>query len=70
MCLLCGTPDPSHDLVLLRVAVLASGAGVILTPRAWLRNLTRTLVAAATREAEQPQQRQEQVEDVQVDAHG
>jgi len=36
MCLLCGTPDPSHDTVLLRAAVLAGGTGFILRPRGWL----------------------------------
>jgi hypothetical protein len=35
MCIFCGTPDPSHDTLLLRAAVLASGTGFILTPRRW-----------------------------------
>ena len=43
MCVLCGTPDPSHDLVLMRVALLASGTGFILTPRRWLRRLKDTV---------------------------
>ena len=36
MCVLCGTPDPSHDMLLLRAAILAGGTGFILTPRRWL----------------------------------
>jgi hypothetical protein len=43
MCILCGTPDPSHDLVLVRVAVLATGTGFILTPRQWLRRIRAAL---------------------------
>jgi hypothetical protein len=43
MCLLCGTPDPSHDLMLLRAAMLTAGGGVILAPRELRRRLSRQL---------------------------
>ena len=43
MCLLCGNPDASHDLLLLRVALLTSGSGFILLPRRWLRAAARRL---------------------------
>lgn len=44
MCVLCGTPDPSHDMLLLRAAVLAGGTGFILTPRKWLSQMKVTLL--------------------------
>ena len=43
MCVLCGNPDASHDLLLLRVALLTSGSGFILLPRHWLRAAARRL---------------------------
>jgi hypothetical protein len=39
MCVLCGAPDPSHDMMIVRGVVLAGGTGFILTPRTWLRQL-------------------------------
>ena len=39
MCVLCGTPDPSHDLLLVRLAVLSGGGGFILMPRRWIRRM-------------------------------
>src|ERR1700682_5770849 len=39
MCVFCGVPDPSHDLLLVRLGVLGSGAVFILTPRQWLRRI-------------------------------
>ena len=41
--MLCGNPDASHDLLLLRVALLTSGSGFILLPRRWLRSAARRL---------------------------
>ena len=43
MCVFCGTPDPSHDMLLLRAAVIASGSGFILTPRVWFRKMKNAL---------------------------
>ena len=36
MCIICGTPDPNHDLLLLRAGVVTMGTGAILAPRSWL----------------------------------
>jgi hypothetical protein len=49
MCVLCGTPDPSHDLLLIRAAVLTVGAGGILAPRGWLRAVPLRGLALVTR---------------------
>jgi hypothetical protein len=38
----CGTPDPSHDTMIVRAAVLAGGTAFILTPRRWLGQLRAT----------------------------
>ena len=43
MCVFCGTPEPSHDLLLFRAAVLTSGGAAILVPRGWLRAARRRL---------------------------
>ena len=44
MCILCGTPDPSHDMMLVRAAVLVGGTGFILAPRRWLADMKTRLL--------------------------
>lgn len=49
MCIFCGTPDPSHDLLIMRAAVLTLGGGGILAPRRWKERLLGRAMAAAAR---------------------
>ncbi len=49
MCIFCGTPDPSHDTMIVRAAVLAGGTAFILTPRRWLGQLRDTLLRKLAR---------------------
>jgi hypothetical protein len=42
MCIVCGVPDPAHDVLWLRLVVLTTGTGLILAPRAWLGRVIAT----------------------------
>jgi hypothetical protein len=54
MCILCGTPDPAHELVLLRAAMLTTGAGVILAPRELRHKLAQRLLRLLPRHCRRP----------------
>lgn len=46
MCAICGMPDPTHEQLIVRTALLVGGSGSLFVPRAWLARALRTLRGA------------------------